>query len=484
MNALNMKSEDNFNETDLIAGLIQKLLPEDLKKIDKFLRSPYHNSNKKLPSLFQEICRFYPAFNKPKFTRAYIYGKLYPDLIYQHGSFRNMCLDLAKKIKAYLTFEEVKNDEAATTDFLMEGLTRRNNHSQFLRVAEVEHKNLVARENKNNDDFYRLHKLSYDLYGCPLIPVGSEEKSQYLVDCMDALDAFFAFSKVDCSVSVLNRKRIRKFNYDVNFLAESLAFNKSSILHDNVLFELNKLVVLLMKENTTSAFEKLKELYAERYDLIGKEERLTVLIVLSNFAIRHIRKGKANYQKELLDIYKFGDSENLFVSNNRVYDKRFINVIITAAACQDFKWATYFIKKYKGYLDEDIRGNALSLCKAYLYFHDREFDEATNCLLKVKSINIDYELRFRSLFIRSFYELYLMDDSFFGVVQGKIRGMKKLVLANAQIGKGPTEAYTNFCIICRDLILGRRKQTMKRKMKDMDELNFRVWLLDKVNAVR
>jgi len=97
-----------------LISLLRTLKKEELKALDKFLQSPYHNSSQKLLTFFRLINKHYKNdFTNSRLDKEKIFKKLYPNApVYQDSNIRNLMALLKQQIEQFLFIEMVQKEEA------------------------------------------------------------------------------------------------------------------------------------------------------------------------------------------------------------------------------------------------------------------------------------------------------------------------------------------------------------------------------------
>ena len=70
--------------------LLQILLYKELLDIEKYLAVPIFNPSPDVTRLFAQVCKFHPAFDSPKLTKARLYSKLFGEQPYNDGTMRKL----------------------------------------------------------------------------------------------------------------------------------------------------------------------------------------------------------------------------------------------------------------------------------------------------------------------------------------------------------------------------------------------------------
>jgi len=473
----------DFNQSKLVA-LVKQLSPEDLKNMVRFLKSPYHNSNKRLGPFFQLICRHYPDFDNKHFTSEKIHKKTYPDRPFNLGIFQGLKADLTRKIQAYLAFEELRQDQQLKKNLSYRGHGRRNGYHIFRNATEQRVKEIEKKGNKLNlRDTQNLLNAYHHLFFHPQTDQEKDIASTYINNGMDCLDCFYFFSKVIYGAELLSQSKIKKQHYEIKLLDKAIHLGQQTHLRNNILFNLYVLAIELLKTEEETIFNKLKLHLFQNGEHIPVEGKMMSITVLINFAIAQINQGNAPYLQELFELNKFRDQANLFLKEDTISAHSFTNVIVNAAACGAFSWAAYFSEKYTLFIHKDIREDTLNLSNAFIDFHKQSYDKVLKSLVTIRNNNMYTNIRVRSLYIRAYYELSLKEIPYTEIAIKEVNNLKVFLRKN-EIHKDKKEAYLNFCKICLAMLNSKPKKSIRQMIHKMKQLRFRIWLQNKISSPR
>ena len=191
--------------------------------------------------------------------------------------------------------------------------------------------------------------------------------------------------------------------------------------------------------------------------------------VLVNFTIAKINKGNASYLPKLFELNKFRDHNGLFLKEAYISAHTFTNVAINTAACREFAWANYFLKKYATAIHEDLRKDALNLSCAFIHFYQQSYDDVLRSLVTISDNSLYTAIRVRSLYIRAYYELSLTEVPYTEITINEINNLKTFLRKN-EVREDRKEAYLNFCKICMDIINLKSKKSIRQMMEKSEEL--------------
>ena len=120
--------------------VLQILESEDLRQIQKLLKSPFFTSNKNILKLFQIIRRYHPDYSNSALAKEKLYAKVFPKTDYSDVKFRNLMGELSKLIEEYLVLHFIRTDTYLQKRYLSIAYANR----EELKLSHKESKALKA----------------------------------------------------------------------------------------------------------------------------------------------------------------------------------------------------------------------------------------------------------------------------------------------------------------------------------------------------
>ncbi|HMQ60677.1 MAG TPA: hypothetical protein PKE06_08415 [Flavilitoribacter sp.] len=77
--------------------LLRAIEPEELKVLDRWLRSPWCNTNKNLIRLLERVLRYYPGFSDPRFTKEKLFREVLPNGKFSDRRMNNLLSESNRK---------------------------------------------------------------------------------------------------------------------------------------------------------------------------------------------------------------------------------------------------------------------------------------------------------------------------------------------------------------------------------------------------
>ena len=119
-----------------ILTLLKSLNKEELKKLSRFLSSPYFNTNDKVVKLYRDIIRYYPEFGTSKLKKESIFKRIYGNVVYNDSTMRNLLFRLEQLIKSFLQIENFSRSSFNKQNHLLDELNLRFIKDSFVKESK------------------------------------------------------------------------------------------------------------------------------------------------------------------------------------------------------------------------------------------------------------------------------------------------------------------------------------------------------------
>ena len=87
--------------------LLSGLNKDEMKKLGKFVKSPYYNSNSKACDLFVAIKQFHPSFDSSKLTKEFLHNELYSGDKFVEGTINYLLSELQTLAEKFIATENL-----------------------------------------------------------------------------------------------------------------------------------------------------------------------------------------------------------------------------------------------------------------------------------------------------------------------------------------------------------------------------------------
>jgi len=407
--------------------LLKILNRSEFLRLGKFLRSPFFNYTPTLIAFYELLKKQYPDFPNKKWHPEKFWKKIFPNKPFHQQKFWRLCSDLSLLVEKYLVQLELEKQENLAPKLLTQAYGQRNAYVLFDTATQKQISQLKALPYRDVEFFEELSQLHFDHFFHVQTPKHTT-KDEALQELMDTLDKRFILSKLRLASEFKNRERILKKKYDLRFLNEVLGTAADGFMEDNPFFELYQLLFLLYdSEQPQQIFPALKTLFSQQIKNLRRLDQSLLLTQLINYTIRQINTGNATFYKESLDLYKLALDNDLVLENGQINEAVYGNIALLGCHAKDFEWTDSFIEGYAPHLEGNRREDARALSRGLWYFHQERFEEAYDLYIE-HSFSHFYQPKARLQSIKTLYELYSIDHSYFDLINLEVKDTYKNIL--------------------------------------------------------
>lgn len=453
--------------------LLTKTKATELKTIVQFAKSPFHNSNKLIIKLLEELLNYYPDFKHKRLTKEIIFRKIHSEGTEYHDGRMNLLMtQLVKLIERFYMYQEFEQDEFLRKKMQGRGFWKRNFEGKFKKLNE---KNLITINSQNYaDEDYFLNKYSIHQDLLFKTVTQSNYNDQNLLLAIDNLDQFYLASKLKLNIELITRKLFfSKQRNDI--ISNELLLKIKSNFKENLLIRLYHNITSLRttEQYQEKLFDTTKKLFEENIHKFNFDTKKIIYFNLSNYIIQHYTKGNINKYTKGIELFKVGEKHNLILNNNAITPISYLNMATQGIAEKEYDWSMRIILDYAKYLPpkeaNDIKNQMLAFW--YLYKGNElpknyaSFYKVLELMRESKIKNKDPRMTFRnkSILIRTYYELISDDRSFSNLLESELLSFEQQ-LNNDTI---MSDAFINHYLV----FIGFVRQLSKVKLNRKKELN-------------
>jgi hypothetical protein len=89
--------------------LLSHLSKDEIKRLGKFVSSPYFNTNSKAARLLEALKPFHPGFDSDKLTKMYLHKELYGKADFVEGTINYLFSELQTITEKFISHENLDN---------------------------------------------------------------------------------------------------------------------------------------------------------------------------------------------------------------------------------------------------------------------------------------------------------------------------------------------------------------------------------------
>jgi len=488
------KNKTENNRPFLCIVLLSTFSTKELGGLYEIINCKYFNTDKYVIRLLN--CLIKSILNKRLFNnevQIQVYKKVFEDdssftkvLSKKQKSLlsakMNLLLRLAEK---FLTIEALKNNNY--TELLFPQLIKRQQVMLLNRHKKRLKKDLENEVNKS----IKHHYSNFKIASLVVDHILSINKLPELTDFANQeyhLDIYYLLNKLVLHLRLLSLNQVQnKFEYDYTALhsIKKLLELPQYAMHPLIIIYKANLNVLI--ENSSETYTNLLLILHEQESKISIDILRVFYTIAANYCIYQIRSGNKSYNKNIYELYKIMHHKNLLIDNEIVDIQILKNFITSGCRYNEFKLVKSLIPHYENFLPKSIKDSVCNILWGIIAFHLKKYDAAHHYLVKVKPVNLNYDINARVLILRCLYEREVNYNEY---TMTAFRSAEKFFLHNKQLSKTHKKGYINFIKILIALFRYRH-QVGSKKLENIEEQldkqninNHFLWLKEKIEELK
>jgi len=459
--------------------LLLTLDKKELKKLQKFIKSPYFNSDQTLVKLLVYLMK--TVLNNQVFSNEvqhYVYEKIFLEKVKQRILAKQQKEKLVRKlntlgrlIEQFLVVESLKIKSVHNNNLLFEELIAKKQFGLLKRHLSNRQKKLQKQKIKDADYYHSQFKLnSYELENYYIQGVLEKKEEIDFEQVNLNLDLYYVIEKLNLNRSMLSLKKslVKKFDpASIISISDLLKFPQyNNYIHVKV----KKAEINLLKHPNEKTYYYLLGLIEQHAPLFDQKDLLHFYLNIVNFCVDKIKEDKFEFE-ELLKLYKKMDELNLNIENGAINIVYLKNLISAACKVGDFIWATQTLSKYIKYVDHTIQNNVYNLNYCAILYYKKLYEEALHYAIRVEPFDIVYDKTCRIMMMKCHYELDQEYDE-----------RKQLTTIDRSAYRNFFQIFINLYRI-KHCVAKMTLTQLKEKLEQQKVNSDKAWLLSKIKVL-
>lgn len=391
--------------------ILKTLNEAELLQFEKFVLTPYFNTNKNINKLIHYTLSFFPDFDIDKLEDEAVHQHIFPKAKYIPS--KRVVTKLSSKLLSLLT-QFISLEKHLNSDF------------------ETKYNLLLHyRDHELVDDFHSLaKKIKQDYRKKKMSPSSLYE--EFLIECeinrvisrtvdigvgdvnfqnaSEALDKYYIYNKLIYACQKVNRSQVIKGIETTNYLSQILDAIPETphyeVAHINIWYKAYKFL-------TSTSFEEKKELYffikSELLDnkiSIDAPQMRLLFTYLENAAISQFPQDIT--YKELYDLYQFQDENQILLNDKTAVPNLIKNYVVVLLNFDKHDEADTFLTSNKSSI-LPLFDAQYHLCRALIAFSRKDYDASLEILNHLSLKNIYLKINEKRLRIKIYHHLDYYD---------------------------------------------------------------------------
>lgn len=484
-----------------IVTLLKTFSKSEIDNLEKFISSPFFNSNKNITAFFSEIAKLHPDFEGDDFEKEKVYSKVYKDKSYNDSNYRWIMSKLTMLVEKYLMQVEFEKDK------LMKSLYLISNHFQHHRADHlgkaISANEKLLSEYTDKDYIFFFHKYIHHTNEMNFKLVFKSSIKTNDLDFLynkflEATVAYINHFITGIAYDYLNAGIIFSFykkngvNKKINEIIKILNFAKAAdAIYDvnadkDVLKALVTILEMYLYFEDISYYNNFINFLTENANTISKSQGSSYYSKLISYCrlkiVNHIEEEY--FRKELFKICEiFLDSGYYKEEKTKSLTPSLFRIILeNALELENFKYAENFIKRFSAEIIKEQRDNSYNYGNALINFYKEDYKSALDYLSKISG-NL-FTLDQKALRI-----LLFVKQNYFFEGNNELNSFKKFLSANKFISVETQTRWISFCKLTKFYIEinEKKKQPGKKLIRDIlnsnKEAYYHNWFLKKLNGL-
>jgi len=490
----NNANQTHKQSTVLCIDLLNSFTTLELKKLQKFVDSTYHNSDECLVSLLSFLIK--KIIHKVDFDTEHqinTYNKIFlskkKPMNYTLKEKRQLfekVTKLTRLAEKFLVFEALVENVGVFNDLLFTKLKEKNQKALLLRNLKKSNKKVKSNEIKNLK-YYELeysnviHMLQFfynDTDSFKQIESGFNQLNYYV-------DIIYILRKTTLYLNFLCTEKVKLKDEHI-CIELVLTVARQLDYYENANVKANLLAIQLFKTKNDKYYSLLLDLMQNCQTDFSRNEIVAFYTILRNYCITQNSEG-INMLKELFNLHQIAEQKDLIIENGYIPTIRLKSNIVVACKTANFQWATSFLNKYKTFIKRNVRKSVYNLNLCIIEFYKENYETALSYAIKVDTVNLDYDKNCKILILKCHFELDKEYDErtlrIFRSAEKYFRGLKLL-------NKNQKKMYANFMNIFINLYKIKHRvarlslATIEQRLKDQEINSDKHWLFTKIEELK
>lgn len=430
--------------------ILKELSPDDIKSFEKWLVSPWCNSNKSLVRLLQKLKKYAPNFDQPNLTKERLYRQVFPKKIYNDSYMDNLMSEANDQIEKFLSFQSFNANENSRKKHLNSALQDRHLEKQFFKSSSEEIERLENKSIKTWEDYISLLKAYRQVYHHPNQNPRMQPDNATILKINKNLEFSYLLEKAAVLNEQISRNRILK-GKQMPVQKDIKRWKSAAKNIDHIAVNFYRRRFEFSNKNRLIQFHLLKKDFLENFENLNEKDRKVHLFALLNDATI-LRAKKLVDLSEIMPLYKIGLTAQILIEKGVLNRIHYVAIISGSNFIQDFEFTDFFIEKYTSYLPKEVRQDGRQYGMAHLANRRKKLKICKKILDSHKFTTHYFQLAKRILELQNHFDLFLGDISSIDCLESYCSAFEKWLEREKIRSKGNKEPFFNFIRKTRELI--------------------------------
>ena len=478
-----------------LLGILSKFSVKEFKEFGEFVKSPFFNKNIHVKHLYEYLKKFYPEFKDKNLDKQIVFEKLFGDKEYNDGFLRKVIYNLGQLAEDYLAYINFRKDDLNRGLNLLKELNERKLEKVFLKYYNEIEEDINSITFHDPDYFFKKYELQNqkEIY-MDWTKFKQKDFKNYTTNTVtyidDELTSYYLSKALNHYRFMLDKNMYEQIEHNFDFIEHIMDYllTKDNYFREKLKIKLHLYEVLLIKEKKEEHFEILKDIFYTSFNNLSRSDLYSLHNILQSYCVYMGYNNKPGYIKTRFELYKICIEQKLYAAAEHIYfdDLMFGNIVSTALAVSEFKWAEDFIEEYKSMLSPENTDVVINYSYSRLHFSKGDFEKALLFINSIRTIkHIQYKLPVRDLTLKIYYEMGMLVQSAYQIDSYRhFLNNNKMSLSDERFAR-----ILNFLKFYTRLVKIKEKNSSKDLLKLQEDIEStpntleRSWLINKTGEI-
>jgi len=459
---------------NVVIRLLNALNQKELKKLKKFLASPFFNTRADVCFLF-ELYLTSPSFFSPPLDKLALFNKVYPEETFDDAKIRHLLSYLSKLVKQFYMQLNYQSDRIKQHLDLLEQLKLKGLNKSFEHEWTKTDQFLQKQDYRNSNFYYQQHILQ----GQKAEELFKLKRQGEMSDFQIAknLQLFFVARILRQSCSILTYQKMSDKSEGFELLDEVLSMvERFNLTEIPVIAIYNSSVLTLKYPEQEENYQQLIKLLQQHWHIFPTNELRDIHLLAINYCIKKLNHGNQGYIREAFELYRSGLKKEVLFESGLLSPFTYKNILKLGLELKEFDWIDQYLDQYKKHLNPSDSNNHYTYCRAVFYFNTKKYSEVLKLLQKVSFKDKLYELDSRRMLLIIYYE-----GQAYNSLESLLKSFKTYIHRQKDLGYHK-ENYINLLFFVNKFLKEnlQNKETRKKLINEINKtkaLAGRRWLL-------
>ena len=412
----------HFNQRKL-AGSLQALSDEEFKLLGKWLKSSWHNSNKKLFALYRIIRPYFPKFDHPSLTVDILYDRLFPNKVWDNKIFNNLLGKFRQQVDRFRIDQYLEKRPELQEELLMRDNLERQQNAAFTKLAKKLIKNIQAASVHSEEDLWQLSQFNDLVYFQPSEENRYQADRHFLRQADHYLDRFYILRKFRYLHESNQRNRILQDTEDNNFQIALL--KELAQKFDCPALKLYQFCIDHPGQKDRDQTEYFQQQYFSHYHQLAPQEQMIFLTTCRNDAINLSTAGDIQGYRNLFSLYNFGLEKGILLHKGQITGVTYNNYVLAGTLLGEELAVNDFIDKYATALPPKMYEDATNWSTAQLMYSQGHYN---NCIYYIQQRTFRdkiYKIQSRVTQTKAYFDLQCKNSNMYAPFRSNCAAFEK-----------------------------------------------------------